>query len=214
MSDVGQLMRGDIELLGENLSVAGRLVEHIHIVGVLEDVLDLAGGKQVFDVLRDARGNAAQFAESLPYFNGIGGGLVFRQEQVHFVDIVAGGFMRLAVYRDAIPDLILHNQHTDFLELLSQLLNIVADDAAADIHICAVIEDVERAGNVDFKGSCDILRFLFVLPPQLVVEVFEYGHLFRLRVVQILAVDETDTAVNDGLFDRLQAVLAADNELA
>ena len=35
-----------------------------------------------------------------------------------------------AVDGHAVPDLILHHQHPDFLELLAQLLDVVADDAA------------------------------------------------------------------------------------
>ena len=51
---IGKLVRGNAQLLGENLPVPARLVEHIHEVGVLKDVLHLAGRKQVFDILRDA----------------------------------------------------------------------------------------------------------------------------------------------------------------
>ena len=47
MGDVGELMRGDIELLGEDLPIPGGLVEHIDEVAVLKDVFHLAGGKQV-----------------------------------------------------------------------------------------------------------------------------------------------------------------------
>lgn len=45
--DIRELMRGDIELLGENLPVAAGLIEHEDEIAVLKDVLHLAGGEQV-----------------------------------------------------------------------------------------------------------------------------------------------------------------------
>ena len=62
-------------MLGENLPVAGCLVQHVDIVRVLKDVFDLTGRKQVLDVLRDAGRNTTPLTESLPDFYGICGGL-------------------------------------------------------------------------------------------------------------------------------------------
>ena len=61
--------------LRQNLPVTARLVEHIHEVGVFKDVLHLAAAQKVFDILRDARGNAAPLSEPLPNLHRIGGGL-------------------------------------------------------------------------------------------------------------------------------------------
>jgi len=47
VGDIRELMRGDIELLGENLPVAAGLIEHEDEIAVLKDVLHLAGGEQV-----------------------------------------------------------------------------------------------------------------------------------------------------------------------
>ena len=55
-----------VELLCENLPVASGLIEHIDEIAVLKDVLNLAAGQQVFDVLRDPGGDAAPFAIALP----------------------------------------------------------------------------------------------------------------------------------------------------
>ncbi len=48
-----------------------------------------------------------------------------------------------AVDGHAVPDLILHHQHPNFLELLAQLLDVVADDAAIHIHVRVMVEHVE-----------------------------------------------------------------------
>ena len=76
-----------------------------------------------------------------------------------------------------------------------------------------MIEDVQRAVNIDFKGSCDALCLRFLLISQNVVEVFEDRHFLRFGVCKELLIDHADAAVNDGLLNRLQAVLAADNQL-
>ena len=44
---IAKLMRGNAQLLGENLSVSACLVEHIHEVGVFKYVLHFTAGKQV-----------------------------------------------------------------------------------------------------------------------------------------------------------------------
>ena len=118
-----------------------------------------------------------------------------------------------AVDGNSVPHLILHNQHTELLELLAEFADVIADEAVVDIHIRSVIEDVQRAVNIDFKGSCDALCLRFLLISQNVVEVFEDRHFLRLGVCKKLLIDHADTAVNDGLLNRLQAVLAADNQL-
>ena len=84
--------------------------------------------------------------------------MLLLQKQVHLVDIVAGGLVGSAV-----PHLILDHQHTDFLELLAQLLDVIADNAVIDVHIALVVEHIEGAGYIDFKGRGNILGFLFFL---------------------------------------------------
>ena len=213
MGHIGQLVRGNAQLLGENLPVPASLVEHIHEVGVLKDVLHLAGRKQVLDILRDAGGDAAPLAEPLPNLHRIGGGLFLFQQQVHLVDVVAGGLVGGAVDGDTVPHLVLDHQHTDFFQLLAQLLDVVADDAVIDVHIALVVEHIERAGHIDFQRRGDVLRLFLVLRPQQVVEVLQDGHILRAGVIEIGLIDQPHTAVNDGFLNRLQALLAAHDQL-
>ena len=133
---------------------------------------------------------------------------------MELVHVVARCLVLGAVDGNSVPHLILHDQHTELFELLAQLLDVIADEAVVDIHIRSVIEDVQRAVNIDFKGSCDALCLRLLLISQNVVEVFEDRHFLRLGVCKKLLIDHADTAVNDGLLNRLQAVLAADNQLA
>ena len=88
---------------------------------------------------------------------------------MHLVDVVAGGLVSSAVDGNAVPHLVLHHQHTDLFQLLAQLLDVIADDAVVDVHIALVVEHIEGAGYIDFKGRSDILGFLFLLFPKQVI---------------------------------------------
>ena len=66
-------MRGNIELLGKNLTVSGSLVQHADVVRVLEDIFYFSAGQQVFDILREPGRDSAPLAEALPYFDRIRG---------------------------------------------------------------------------------------------------------------------------------------------
>ena len=140
-------MRGDIELFGENLPVAAGLIEHEDEIAVLKDVLHLAGGEQVLDILGDAGRDTSPLAEALPDFHGVGRRLLLAQQKVHFVNVVAGGFVGFPVDGDAVPHGVLHDEHPDLLELLAQLLDVEADNAVGDVDVGAVVEHVEGAGR-------------------------------------------------------------------
>ena len=207
-------MRGNAQLLGENLPIPACLVEHIHEVGVLKNVLHLAGRKQVFDILRDAGGDAAPLAEPLPNLHRVGGSLFLSQKQVHLVDVVAGGLVSGAVDGDTVPHLVLNHKHTDFLQLLAKLLDVIADNAVIDVHIGSAVEHIEGAGHIDFQRRGDVLRLFLVLRPQQVVKVLQDGHILRARVVEIILIDQPHTAVNDGFLHRGQPLLASHDQLA
>ena len=209
---IGQLVRGNTQLPGQNLPVTARLIEHIHEVGVFKDVLHLAGRKQVLHVLGDARGNAAPLSEPLPNLHRVGGSLFLFQEQVHLVDVVAGRLAGGPVDGDAVPHLVLDHQHPDLFQLLAQLLDVVADNAVVDVHVAAVVEHVEGAGDVDFQRRCDVLRLFLILRPQQVVQILQNGHILRARIVEVVLIHQPHTAVNDGFLHRLQSVLAAHNQ--
>ena len=76
---------------------------------------------------------------------------------MELIHVVACGLVLGAVDRHPVPDLILHDEHTQLLELLAQLLDVVADEAVVDIHIGTVVENIQRTVDIDFKGSGDAL---------------------------------------------------------
>ena len=129
-------------------------------------------------------------------------GITLNSSDIHMID--QGSYK----YHTTIKD------DTQLLELLAQLLDVVADEAVVDIHIRSVIEDIQRAVNIDFQRSCDALCLRLLLIAQNVVEVFQNGHFLRFGISKVVLIDHADAPVNDGLLNRLQAVLAADNQLA
>ena len=133
---------------------------------------------------------------------------------MELVHIVAGGLASGPVDGDAVPYLVLDHQHPQLFQLLAQLLDVVADDAVVNVHIGAVVEYVQTAGNVDFQGGGDEVGLLFLLLQQKVVKVLQNGHVLRAGVLQVLPVDQPHTAVNDRFLHGLEAVLAAHHNVA
>ena len=206
-------MCGNTQLLGEDLTVSACLVEHIHEVGIFKDIFHLAAAQKVFDILGDTCRNTAPFSESLPDFHRIGGGLLLLQKQVHLVDVVAGRLVSGTVDGDTVPHLILNYQHSDFFKLLAQFLDVIADNPVINVHIALVVEHIEGAGYIDFKSRSDILGFLFLLFPKQVIQILQYGHILRARVIEIGLIDQPHTTVNNGFLHRLQALLTAHDQL-
>ena len=114
------------------------------------------------------------------------GCLLFLEQKVELVHVVARRLVLGAVDGHTVPDLILHNEHPQLFELLSELLDVIADEAIIHIHIRPVIEDIQRAMHIDFKGSGNPLCFRLALAAQDVVEVFEDGHFLRNRIGKVV----------------------------
>ena len=78
--------------------------------------------------------------------------------------------------------LILHDEHTQLLELLAQLLDVVADQPVVHVHVGTMVEHIQGAGHVDFQRSGQRLRFLFLLLSQGVVQILQNGDVLRTLV--------------------------------
>ncbi len=70
--------------------------------------------------------------------------------------IEPGGLLGCPVPGDAIPDLVLDNQHTQLLELFAKFTDIETDQAVIGIHVGMMIEDLVRAGYIDFQYGCQV----------------------------------------------------------
>ena len=133
---------------------------------------------------------------------------------MELIDIVAGGFSCRPVDGDAVPHLILNDQHPQLLQLLAQLLDVIADDAVVNVHIGTVVEHVQTAGNVDFQRRGDELGLLFLLRPESIVQILQDGHILRPGVGEVFLIHQPHTAVNHCFLHRLEAVFTAHNNVA
>lgn len=156
VADMRRLLVRDIQALAENFSVSAGLVQKVHKIAVFKDVLDLWGGKQVLDVLRNSCGDTAPFAKAFPNLHAPGTNLA-PQQKVELVHEIPGGFTLIPVLGNTVPYLVLDHQHTQAFELLSQFLDIEADNAVVDIHVGTVVKNIQTAMHIQFQRRRDPL---------------------------------------------------------
>ena len=133
---------------------------------------------------------------------------------MELVHIVPGGLALAPIHRDAVPYLILNDQHPKIFELLAKLLDIKADKAVVDIHISSVIKNIQTAMHIQFQCRRDPLRLRLRLPLDLVIEVAKDRHVLRLRIGKIGAVHHAHRTVDDRFLHRLQTVAPASCQFA
>lgn len=207
-----RLLVGDIQAFTEYFAVAAGLVQQIDEIAVFKDILNPWGGQQVLDVLGDARGDAAPFAEAFPNLHAPAPHLA-AQQKVELVHIVAGSLALAPVHRDTVPHLVLNDQHPQVFELLAQFLDIKTHKTVVDIHVGTVVKDIQTAMHIQLQGGGDPLGLRFRLPLDFVVEVAQDGDILRLRVSQIWTVNSTHRPVDHRLFHWLQTVEATCRQL-
>lgn len=103
---IGELTTGDGQRLSENLSVTGSLIEHVDKIRVFKYVLNFAGSQKVLYILGYTGRDAAPFSKSLPDLDGVGCCLFLLEQEVKFVNIEPGVFVRVTVFGNTTPDLI------------------------------------------------------------------------------------------------------------
>ena len=108
---------------------------------------------------------------------------------MHLVHIISGGLSAAAVGSDTPPDLILHDEHTELFHLLAEFLNVVADDSVVDVHVGAMVEQIQTALDIDFQRRGNMMSFFLVLLEQRIVQVLQNRHILRAGVSKIFAVD-------------------------
>ena len=77
--------------------------------------------------------------------------------------------MGRTVHRYPVPDLILDYKHPNLFQLLAEFLDIKADNAVIDIHVCLMVKHIQRTCNIDFQRSGQSLCFRLFLFSQKVI---------------------------------------------
>src|SRR5699024_10876889 len=95
-----------------------------------------------------------------------------------------------------------------------QLPNVVADKAVVDVHVGAVVEQVQAALDVDFQSRGNVVGLLFLLLQEGLVEILQQRHFFGPRVLKVRLVNLMHTAVDNGFLNGEQTFFAAHHQLA
>ena len=197
-----------------NCPVTLGLGQQDHKIRVVQNGLNLPAGQKVFDVLRQGRGDTALFAEHLPHGHKVAGGERVPEQDMELVKIAPGRNAAVKIHIDRRSYKVVGNVHGDLAEVFSQPFENDAHDMGRELYVGLVVEQVKGAGAVELQGGCHPAGLRLRLLQKLLVQVLEQGRLAVPDPQGHIPVDQPHTAVNHGLFDGLQAVLAAHHQLA
>ena len=127
--------------------------------------------------------------------------------------IEPGGLLGCPVPGDAIPDLVLDHQHAQLLELFAKFTDIETDQAVIGIHVGVMVEDLVRAGNIDFQYGCQITGTRLINLQETCIEIFQNGQIRWFGVLQVGLIDQLNTAVKHRFFFRLEPTFPASSQL-
>ena len=77
-----------------------------------------------------------------------------------------------------------------------------------------MVKYVQGTSDVDFQRRRYILRFLFFLCAEGVIQVLQNRHVFSFRFIEIIPVYLVYAAVNDGFLHRGKPLFAANDQFA
>ena len=133
---------------------------------------------------------------------------------MELVTVEPGVGVQFPVFGDSAPDLVLDDEHTQLFKLFPQFLNVKAHKTVLNIHVGTVVENVKAACHIELQGGGDTGSLQLRLSLNFLIEIAEDRHIFRSGVSQIPAVHGGNGPVNNGLFNGLQSILAAHDQLA
>lgn len=76
-----------------------------------------------------------------------------------------------------------------------------------------MVENIQRAADVDFQRRRHMMCFPLILLHQGVIQVFQDGHVLRARIVEIGLIHLPYRTVDHRLLDGFQAIPATDDQL-
>ena len=111
-------------------------------------------------------------------------------------------------------DKLVCNVHGDLAEVFAHAFQNDAHHTGIRLDIGGVVEQVEGACAVELQRRCHTPGLRLRLFQQFLIQVLQQRHIPAADPQRQLPVDQPHTAVNDRLFDGLQALLAAHDQLA
>ena len=127
--------------------------------------------------------------------------------------IEPGGLLGCPVPGDPIPDLVLDHQHAQLFELFAKFTDIETDQAVIGIHVGMMIEDLVRAGYIDFQYGCQVTSTRLINLQETRIEIFQGGQIRWFGVLQVGLIDQLNTAVKHRFFFRFEPTFPASCQL-
>ena len=184
-----------------------------HKICVIQNVLDLPAGQQVFHILRQGRGDAALFAEHLPDGHEVAGGQRVTEQDMELVKIAPCRHAVFEVGSHRRSDKIVGDVHGDLAEVFAHTFQHKAHHAGIEVDVGRMVKEVEGACAVKLQRRGDPLGLRLRLAQQLLIQILEQRRFGRFHPQRHLPVHLTHTAVNDGFLDGLQTVPASHHQL-
>ena len=131
---------------------------------------------------------------------------------MELVKVAPGRNAAVEIHIDCRSYKVVGNVHGDLAEVFSQPFENDAHDMGRELYVGLVVEQVKGAGAIELQGGCHTAGLRLRLLQKLLVQVLEQGRLAVPDPQGHIPVDQPHTAVNHGLFDGLQAVLAAHHQ--
>lgn len=113
-------MLGNAKLFCQDRTVALRLRQQHHEIRVVQNVLDLTAGQQVFHILRQRRGDTALFAEHFPYRHKVAGRQRITEQDMELVKVAPSRHALGMVGVHRRRDKLVSGVHGDLAEVFAQ----------------------------------------------------------------------------------------------
>ena len=135
------------------------MAQHDHKFGVCQHGIGGVIGKAVLHILRDAGGVGVVLSESLPTCVQEIGAQRIAQQQIDFVKVHPCGGLGVVAFvaHNSGVDVLQHGQHGNRFKLLTQTLDIEANQTIAHVHIGGLGERLHTAGGENPQCKRDFL---------------------------------------------------------
>ena len=143
----------------------------IYEVTVFQNVFDLRGEKQIFEILGHPGGDAAALAEPFPNLGTVCCGLLLLQQKVGPVHEIPGRPANGTVGGDGAPHHILNNEPLGIFQVLVLALDVKSDQTVEEIHGSAMVEEVQQTIQIEDPCPRHPVSLRYVLGQQNVYQV-------------------------------------------
>ena len=131
------------------------------------------------------------------------------EKQVNLINEDIGVLALRSILRNAIKDRVKNDKHTDRHKLLTEVENIVANQAVVSVNIRLLRKGVKGTMSKQLNCKCDFLCFRLVLLQEFSTEVLQGRYSTRIIVLLIGTVNACSATVDNRLL-LCSKVIAAD----